>query len=99
MLSISSHVCWSPVCLLQKKNQYLDPLLIQKTFYLFIYFLVVLGLHCCVGFTLVAVSGGSSLVEVRRLLMVVASLAVEYDPQGAGASEAVELWSCGMRTL
>ena len=40
--------------------------------------LVVLGLGCCLGFSLVAVSGGCSLAAVSRLPIVVASLAVEH---------------------
>ena len=43
-------------------------------FLLFI-FLAVLGLYCFVGFSLVAASGGYSLVGVHRLLIAVASLA------------------------
>ena len=50
-------------------------------FYLCIF---VLGLHCCTGFFHVAPSGGYSLVEVHRLLIVVASLVRERG-----------LWSCG----
>ena len=42
-----------------------------------IYFLAVLGLRCCTGFSLVAASGGSSLVVVRGLLIAVASLVAE----------------------
>ena len=46
--------------------------------FLFIYsFLAVLGLCGCTGFSLVAVSGGYSLVEVRELLIAVASLVAE----------------------
>ena len=45
-------------------------------FYLLI-FLAVLGLHCCMGFSLVVASRGYSLVAVCRLLTVVASLAAE----------------------
>ena len=41
-------------------------------FYLFIYF-DVLGLHCCLGFSLVVANGDRSLVMVHRLLTVVAS--------------------------
>ena len=41
-------------------------------------FLAVLGLHCCMGFFLVVVSGGYSVVEVYRPVIVVASLVVEY---------------------
>ena len=48
-------------------------------FYLFIYlFLAVLGLHRCAGMSLVSVSGGYSLVVMRRLLIAVASLAAEH---------------------
>ena len=43
---------------------------------LFVKFLAVLGLHCCVGFSLVVVSGGYSLVAVVGLLIAVASLFV-----------------------
>ena len=41
-------------------------------------FLVVLGLCCCVGFSLVAANGGYSLVMVCGLLIVVTSLVAEY---------------------
>ena len=45
----------------------------------FIYlFLAVLGLHCCVGFSLIVASGGHSLATVHRLLIAVASLVVEH---------------------
>ena len=47
-----------------------------KIYYLF-YFLAVLGLHCCIGFSLVAGSGGYFLVVVRGLFIAVASLVVE----------------------
>ena len=43
----------------------------------FIYFLAVLGFHCCAGFSLVAESQGNSLVAVCELLISVASLVVE----------------------
>jgi len=36
-----------------------------------------LGLHCCAGFSLVVVSGGSSLVLVHRLLIAEASFVME----------------------
>ena len=36
-----------------------------------------LGLHCCLGFSLVASSGDYSLVAVHKLLIVVASLVTE----------------------
>lgn len=41
---------------------------------LFIYILAVPALRCCLGFHLVAVSEGYSLVVVRGLLLAVASL-------------------------
>ena len=47
-----------------------------KGFYLFS-LLAVLGLHCCSGSSLVVVSGANSLVLVRGLLIVVASLVAE----------------------
>ena len=40
--------------------------------------MVVMGLHCCVGPSLVAVSGGYSSVAVHKLLMVVSSLVVKH---------------------
>ena len=44
-------------------------------FFLIIYFFfTVLGLHCCTGISLVAVSGGCCLVAVCELLIAVASL-------------------------
>ena len=47
--------------------------------YNFIYlFLVVLGLCCCAGFSLVVASGGKSLVVVHGRLIVVASLVAEH---------------------
>ena len=41
-------------------------------------FLAVLGLCCCVGFSLVVASGGYFLVVVCRLLIVMASLIAEH---------------------
>ena len=38
----------------------------------------VLGLHCCAGFSIVAVSAGYSLVVVCGLLIVMASVVVEH---------------------
>ena len=40
--------------------------------------MAVLGLHCCVGFSLVAAGGGHSLVETQGLLIVMASLIVTH---------------------
>ena len=50
---------------------------------MFVYFpfyllFAVRGLHCCVGFSLVAASGGYSLVVLHGLLIVVASLVGEH---------------------
>ena len=45
---------------------------------LLVIFLALLGLHCCVGFSLVAVISGSSLVPVRELLIAGASLVAEH---------------------
>ena len=42
------------------------------------YLVFVLGLHHCVGFSLVAVRGGYSLVVVHGLLTAVASLGAEH---------------------
>ena len=47
--------------------------------------LALLDLHCCTGFSLV-VSGGSSLVAVHWLLIVLSSLVVEHGLQHAGFS-------------
>ena len=46
---------------------------------LFIYlFLVVLGLQCCTGFSLVVLSGDFSVVASHRLLIMVVYLIVEH---------------------
>ena len=45
--------------------------------YIYFFFLAVLGFPCCVGFSVVAVSGGCS-VAVRGLLNVVASFVAEW---------------------
>ena len=44
----------------------------------FTYLLAALGLCCCAGFSLVVESRGYSLIVVRELLIVVASLVVEH---------------------
>ena len=61
---------------------------LSPVFYLF--FLVVLYLHCCVGFSLAVESRGCSLVAVNRLI-VVASLVAEHRLCGEQASIAVIL--------
>ena len=61
-------------------RQFINPAFVLEMFFkfLFIYlFLAVLGLHCFLGFALVAVSGGNSLVTMCRLLTEVASLVVK----------------------
>ena len=40
--------------------------------------MVVLGLHCCMGISLVGASRDYSLVAVYRLLIAAASLVVEF---------------------
>ena len=59
-----------------------------SNFYVFIYlFLAVLGLCCCVGFSLVASSEGYSPVVVCECLTVVASLVVELGLQTHGGQQ------------
>ena len=62
---------------------------------LFYLFLAVLGLCCCIGFSLVVASRGCSLVTVQRLLSAVASLAAEPRFQGAQ----FQFSSCGSWSL
>ena len=50
-------------------------LLLKKYIYLF---MAALGLHCCVGLSLVAVSGDYFLVVVCRLVLAMASLVAEH---------------------
>ena len=49
-----------------------------KQMYSFYLRLAVLSLCCCMGFSLVTVSGGHSLVAVHRFLIEVASLIVQH---------------------
>ena len=58
-----------------------------KIVYIYYLFSTVLGLSCCVGFSIVVASGGYSQFVVQGLLIAVASLVVEQGLQGAGASE------------
>ena len=55
-------------------------------FFFFFLLLAVLGLYCCVVFSLVVASGGYSPLVVRGLLTVVASLIAEHGLWGARAS-------------
>ena len=52
--------------------------------------MAVLGLCCCIGFSLVVASGGYSLV-IDRLLIAVASLVAKHRLRGVGASVVVAL--------
>ena len=66
-------------------------------------FLAVLGLHCCTGISLLAASGGYSLVAMLRLLIAVASLVAEvlgYLGSSSFGSWALEhrFSSCDTRT-
>ena len=49
-------------------------------FSFFFFFLAMLGLGCCSGFSLLVESRGVSLVAVLRLLIVMASLVAEHGP-------------------
>ena len=52
--------------------------------FLFIYIIMIgLGLCCCTGFSLVAASGGYSVIAVGGLLIVVASVVAEHGFWGA----------------
>ena len=53
---------------------------------IFYLFLAVLGLHCCIGFSLVVEIRGYCLAAVYEALIAVASLAVEHRLHGAQAS-------------
>ena len=57
----------------------------------------VLGLHCCLGFSLAVVNRGYFLVAVHGLLIAVASPDAEHRLSGMGASVvgAPGLWSAG----
>ena len=56
---------------------------------LFLYFLAVLDLCCCAGFSLVAASRGYSPGVMRGLFTAVASLVAEHGLQGPRASVVV----------
>ena len=58
------------------------------------FFLAALGLRCCVGFALVAVSGGYSRVAVCGPLIADASLAAEHGLRSAGLVGVVNGLSC-----
>ena len=71
-------------------------------------FLVVLGLHCSIGLSLVAVSGDDSLAVVRGLLTAAASLVAKQWLQGTGLqqsqhvdsrAQAQQMWCTGLVAL
>ena len=68
--------------------------LLSKIFHLFILFFTLLGLNCCMGFSLVAVIKGCSQIAVHRFLITVASLVAECELQGNMGSS-----SCGLQSL
>ena len=53
---------------------------------LFIYLLAVLGLHCCMGFSLAVVSRGYSVFVVCGFLIVLASFIMDHGLYGARSS-------------
>ena len=72
---------------------------------LFYFFLVVLHLHCCRGFSLVVESRAYSLVVVLRLLLAVAAFVVEHGLWGmqdsvvglvGSRAQAQQLWHTGL---
>ena len=65
-----------------------SPTLLKKVLFID-WFMAILGLHCCAGFSLAVAGGGSSLLMVCWLLIPMASLVAE---QG---SRAQRLCSCG----
>ena len=77
------------------------PRIFRYVFALIYLFLVVLGLCCCTGFSLVVESKGSFLVVMWGPVLAVASLIVEHRLWSARASVAVAygLSSCGSQAL
>ena len=51
--------------------------------------MAMLGLHCCLGFSIVAASRGYSLVAAHGLLIATASLVAEHGLQGVQVSVVV----------
>ena len=60
------------------EKQYWEKFLVFDFIFEIYLFLAVLGLCCCAGFSLAVMSRSYSLVAVRRLLIAVASLAVDH---------------------
>ena len=77
--------------------------MISDLFNLFVHlFLAVLGLNCCVGFSLVAASRDCSLAVVCGLLVAVASLVVEHklqNPSLGFTSCSPGACCCGLQAL
>ena len=67
-------------------------LLLGLSINFFFFFLAMCGLHCCTGFSLVAVSRGCTLVAMCRLLIEVAPLIVKWEllPLRSGGSSLAE---------
>ena len=65
-------------------------------FFLIYLFLAVLGLCCCMDFSLVAESGSNSLVVVCRLLIVMASL-VKHGLWNTGSRVVAHRFGCSSR--
>ena len=60
-------------------NSHQGPVFFFLIIFIYFFFLAVLGLHCCMGFSLVVASGGYSLVAVHGLITAVAFLVVEHE--------------------
>ena len=79
LFSLKSHLplYTSRECL-QHSEFYPSVHTLKQCVFLYHLFLAVLGLHCCMGFSLVAASSSYSLVAVHGLLIAVASLVVKH---------------------
>ena len=75
-------------------------MLFKKNYVIYL-FLAVLGLHCCMGFSLAVAGGGYSLVAVHVFFIVVSCLVAEHRLQGIQASVVVArgLTSYGSQTV
>ena len=64
-------------------------------------YFILLGLHCCEGFSVLVISGAYSLVAGHELLIAVASLVADHGLQGVQASVAAAcgLSGCSSQTL
>ena len=73
-----------PCCSYSFQSTLEDDYIFKKISILF-FFLAVLGLHCCIGFSLVALWGGYSLVAALGLLIV------EHELEWSTGSRALRL--------